>query len=101
MYYRGNVRVRTAYQLKWGMDNLTKQYHHLTTPVVAFHGTHDTVTYIGGVKALLAGCSTADKKVHEIDGGYHVLLEGPEREQVYSNLHCWLASRFPISHFSA
>ena len=90
LYYKGNVRVRTAYQMKLGMEALAKVYNKLDTPTVAFHGTSDFVTDMVGVQTMLAKSSIEDKETFLIAGGYHVLLEGPEKEQVLSKLRSWL-----------
>ena len=58
LYYAGKVRIRTAISCKHAMEDLARQYDELSCPICVFHGSSDKVTYIGGVKALLEGCSS-------------------------------------------
>lgn len=87
--------MRTAYSLKLGMEDLATKYEQLTIPVIACHGHLDKVTYIGGTKKLLDKCGSTDKTLHEFEKGYHVLLEGPEKDEVFGKVSAWIMERFP------
>eukprot|EP00798_Chlamydomonas_sp_ICE-L_P005305 gene5305-18549_t len=74
----GGLRVSTAKQMLTGFKKLRTQYKKLRLPIYAQHGTMDRCTRLEAVKDLIAACSSDDAFLHEVQGGFHELLHGPE-----------------------
>lgn len=86
----GKLRTRTSNELLKGFRDLTGKRRDLSIPVFAVHGDSDRCTSRKAVELLVAECSSADKSVHIVAGGYHELLLGPEKEEVIAMITDWL-----------
>lgn len=79
--------------MKGMMEALEPLYGKITVPIVAYHGDTDRCTEIDGVKRLLEQCGSSDKELVVMEGGYHMLLEGPEKEEVATKIVDWMLAR--------
>ena len=59
-------------------------------PILALHGTADKITSYAAVKRLLANAASTDTQLKEFPGGYHELLQGPEKEEAFVTLRDWI-----------
>ena len=49
--------------------------------------------WLQAVRRLVKAAQSQDKTLHEVEGGYHELLMGPEKEGVMSLVQDWILSR--------
>eukprot|EP00892_Ulva_mutabilis_P006370 jgi/Ulvmu1/4104/UM019_0083.1 len=88
--YVGPVRVKTARKIEGAMKALKKQYPDFTLPVFGQHGSADKCTSFRGHKAFIDQVSSADKTLSIVEGGYHELLMGPQKEQCMTTIADWV-----------
>ena len=62
------------------MAALKKRYSEITVPVFGHHGSKDKCTSMRAHKAFMNSISSTDKTLSIVDGGYHELLMGPQKE---------------------
>lgn len=88
--YVGPVRVRTARKIEAAMKSLKKRHAEFTLPVFGQHGSSDKCTSLRGHQAFMDGISSTDKTLNMVEGGYHELLMGPQKEQCMSASADWI-----------
>lgn len=91
--FAGPVRVRTARRIQAAMNALKKRYAEFTVPVFGLHGSSDKCTSLRAHQAFMAGISSTDKTLSMVEGGYHELLMGPQKEQCMSTISDWVLQR--------
>ena len=78
--------VRTGVALK----TFRRSGYACRLPILALHGTADKITSYTAVKRLLANAASTDTQLKEFPGGYHELLQGPEKEEAFVTLRDWI-----------
>ncbi|CAL5220245.1 g2225 [Coccomyxa viridis] len=86
----GDLRARTANEILKGFRDIQKKEKLLRLPILAIHGTADKITSYTAVKRLLANAASTDTALKEFPGGYHELLQGPEKEEAFVTLRDWI-----------
>lgn len=89
----GPVRVRTARKIEAAMTALKKRYSEITVPVFGQHGSMDKCTSIRAHRAFMEGISSADKTLSLVEGGYHELLMGPQKDKCMATIADWILQR--------
>lgn len=91
----GRQQMRTSEQLLRAFQFMEKNYDKFRLPIYACHGLTDKCTSISAVEALLRGSKSLDVVLNGIEGGYHEMFHGPERELCTRKLIQWLHSKAP------
>jgi len=86
----GKMRARTSNELLKGFRHLGRSKDQLQLPILAVHGTTDHCTNMKAVENLLKGCASKDTTFKTIEGGYHELLLGPEKDEVITLVTEWI-----------
>lgn len=86
----GPVRVKTARKIEAAMNALKKRYPDFTLPVFGQHGSADKCTSFRAHKAFMDSISSTDKTLAVVEGGYHELLMGPQKEQCMATISDWV-----------
>lgn len=89
----GPVRVRTARKIEAAMNAMKKRYADVTVPVFGQHGSSDKCTSLRAHQTFIDGISSSDKTLSLVEGGYHELLMGPQKEQCMSTIADWILQR--------
>lgn len=72
------------------MNAMKKRYAEITVPVFGHHGSSDKCTSLRAHQAFMAAISSSDKTLSLVEGGYHELLMGPQKEQCKSTIADWI-----------
>jgi alpha-beta hydrolase superfamily lysophospholipase len=65
----------------------------ITAPLLALHGSEDTLALPEGSRDLVEGAASADKQLRIYDGLYHEILNEPEQGQILDDIAAWLDAR--------
>lgn len=95
LIYRGSPRLQVASTVLETSSDNWRRYREWRVPVLAIHGTDDTVTDPRGSERLIEQVGATDKTLHLVDGGYHELLNDIERETTLRVVLDWLEQRIP------
>ncbi|GLC59571.1 hypothetical protein PLESTB_001501600 [Pleodorina starrii] len=90
MIYKGNVKALSGNEILKAFRGLSSKRAEFKLPILAVHGTADRCTSLPAVREMLKHVSSTDVKLIEVEGGYHELLMGPEKEQVRAGIRDWL-----------
>jgi acylglycerol lipase len=93
LIYRGSPRMQVASTTLETSTRNWDRYVDWRVPVLAFHGTDDTVTDPRGSERLIEAVSANDKTLHLVEGGYHELLNDIDCESTLSVVLDWLEQR--------
>ncbi|KAG2496090.1 hypothetical protein HYH03_005693 [Edaphochlamys debaryana] len=91
--YHGNVRAVSANELLKGFRGLVAHRGAFKLPILGVHGTSDRCTSLPALREHLKHVPSPDVTLHEVEGGYHELLQGPEKEQVRAQIRDWVLDR--------
>lgn len=90
---QGPGPARTAIGLVNGMRTIWSRVGELEIPVLALHGTRDSLTAPAGSRALIQAAASPDKTLRIYAGLQHNLLHEPKREQIEDDIVAWLDAR--------
>ncbi|MFN2477825.1 MAG: lysophospholipase [Pseudonocardiaceae bacterium] len=95
LVYRGKIKARTGAEILATMENLPARLPRLAMPLLLLHGTDDRICALTGSTMVHDAVSSADKTLHRYQGLYHEVFNEPEREQILTDLLCWLDQHLP------
>lgn len=95
LVYQGGAPARTARELLGAIDTIDDRMEDFTVPLLALHGSADTVTPPQGSKDLVRRARSTDKTLKLYDGLVHDLLHEPEKARVEDDILAWLNQRAP------
>lgn len=87
--------LRLARQIYLGGVNARARAGELRLPLLAMHGTADTLTDPAGSEAFVAGAGSADKELKRWPDNRHEIFNDLDKAEVLAYLVGWLESRFP------
>lgn len=93
LIYHGNLRARTGNEILRAFKALGGQESSVVLPVYAVHGTVDATTSFPAVERFCKVVSSTDVTFRRIDGGYHELLMGDERNENADAIVDWIKAR--------
>ncbi|MBZ9751450.1 alpha/beta hydrolase [Deinococcus sp. HMF7604] len=93
--YHGKVPALTAASMLRLSGELWPQYARWQVPTLVFHGSEDRLTDPRGSRRFIEALPASDKTFHEVEGGYHELLNDERREEVRQLVLDWLDVRAP------
>ncbi|KXZ55183.1 hypothetical protein GPECTOR_3g329 [Gonium pectorale] len=93
LMYKDNVRARTANEILRAFRALIARRKDFTLPTLGIHGTSDRCTSLPALRAHLKAVSSTDVTLKEVEGGYHDLLHGPEKDEVNALVRDWILER--------
>ncbi|CAN6471214.1 unnamed protein product [Victoria cruziana] len=91
--YKGNARLKTAYELHRVSTEIEKSLHEVKLPFLVLHGEEDRVTDPKASELLYESASSTDKTLKLYPGMWHTLISGepPENiELVFADIVGWL-----------
>ncbi|HEV2127027.1 MAG TPA: alpha/beta hydrolase, partial [Thermomicrobiales bacterium] len=92
--WHGHPRIgAAAAMLRAGEDTLDR-LGEITTPLLAMHGTEDTLADPCGTELMRKRVGSQDKTVFLLEGMRHELFNEPDRARVIGVVRSWLAERF-------
>ncbi len=91
--YQGKVPVLTGASMLHLSADLWAHTARWNLPTLIVHGTADKITDINGSRRLMQQAPAADKRLVEIEGGYHELLNDECRDEVRGLMVDWLLER--------
>ncbi|MGA9694262.1 MAG: lysophospholipase [Pseudonocardiaceae bacterium] len=97
LVYRGKVKARTGAEVLAAMEGLPARLPGLTMPLLLLHGTDDQICALTGSTMVHDTVSSPDKTLRRYQGLYHEVFNEPEREQILTDLLCWLDRQLPTS----
>ncbi len=97
LVYRGKIKARTGAEILATMAGLPARLPRLAMPLLLLHGTDDRICALTGSAMVHDTVSSADKTLHRYQGLYHEVFNEPEREQILTDLLCWLDQHLPRS----
>ncbi len=74
-----------------------QRFAQITTPLLIFHGSADTITNIAGSQALYQAAPSVDKNLVIYDDQFHDLLHEPVRDRMLVEVSQWLVSHSPTT----
>jgi acylglycerol lipase len=95
LVYRGKVKARTGAEVLATMESLPARLPRLTMPLLLLHGTDDQICALTGSAMVHDTVSSPDKTLRRYQGLYHEVFNEPEREQILTDLLCWLDQHLP------
>lgn len=93
LVFRGKVTARLAAELFSEMDKVEARAAEIRLPLLLLHGGSDSLTDVGGSKALYETVSSTDKKITVYEGLYHEIFNEPERIAVLTDMKAWLEAQ--------
>jgi alpha-beta hydrolase superfamily lysophospholipase len=97
--YHGKLPARTVAELLNAVERFPADATTLRLPILAMHGTADSLAPIAGTRAVIERAASPDKRMIEYDGLFHEILNEPEREQVVADITAWLEAHVaPVGH---
>ncbi|KAK9069768.1 hypothetical protein SSX86_010164 [Deinandra increscens subsp. villosa] len=91
--YMGKHRVGTMREVLRATNFVQNNFHKVTVPFLALHGTSDEVTSPSGSQMLYEKASTEDKTLKLYEGMYHSLIQGEPDEaanRVLADMRKWI-----------
>ena len=85
-----NIRARTANSILQGQRKLKPHYKDFTLPVYGYIGSSDRCCSMPALKKFIDEIQSADKQLNVVEGGYHELLMGPQKNEVVQNVIDWV-----------
>ncbi len=95
LVYRGRIKARTGAEVLATMAGLPTRLPRLSMPLLILHGTDDLICAPAGSTMVHDRVSSPDKTVRRYQDLYHELFNEPERDQVLTDLVCWLNQHLP------
>jgi alpha-beta hydrolase superfamily lysophospholipase len=93
--HHGKLPARTVAELTEAVGRFEARLPELTLPILALHGTGDTLTPPEGSE-MVCRLSSSDDKTHKTyEGLYHEILNEPERDEVLDDIASWIEARAP------
>jgi alpha-beta hydrolase superfamily lysophospholipase len=89
--------ARTVAALADAISRIWERARTLELPLLAMHGTGDSLTDPRGSADLVREAASRDKTLKLYPGLVHDLLHEPEREQLLTDVASWLAARVPAA----
>ncbi|KAK9805999.1 hypothetical protein WJX73_002649 [Symbiochloris irregularis] len=89
----GNVRARTANEFLKAFRVVFEREHELRLPIYAHHGSCDRLANISAVKRMLKNAQSTDITLNVIEGGFHEVMMGSERQDVTDHIISWMAEK--------
>ena len=93
LVYHGGMPVRTGVEIRQAVEALQPQLIEIEVPFLVFHGTEDQLTDPKGSEYLYYTARSMDKMHKVYYGGYHEMLNSPEKKIVTADILAWLNAR--------
>jgi len=87
---QGPSPARTAAGLVDGIGEIWARTEELSLPLLALHGTRDSITAPSGSRELVRAARSTDKTLRIYEGYYHDLLHEPRGARVADDILAWL-----------
>ncbi|MDQ4011198.1 MAG: lysophospholipase [Actinomycetota bacterium] len=97
LVYLGKVKARTGAEILATTLILPARLPRLSVPLLLLHGTGDEICAPTGSTMLHDRVSSPDKTVRRYPDLYHEVFNEPERDEVLTDLVCWLEQHLPAS----
>jgi alpha-beta hydrolase superfamily lysophospholipase len=88
--------TKTIAELVRSDERLTKEFEHITLPVLILHGTADKAARPAGSQLLYDTVGSVDKTLKFYDGGFHDLLNDLGKEEVMGDITAWIEARLTV-----
>ena len=95
LVYLGRIKARTGAEVLVTMEGLPTRLPRLCMPLLILHGTDDRICAPTGSTMVHDRASSPDKTVRRYQNLYHELFNEPERDEVLTDLLCWLDQHLP------
>lgn len=93
LVYTGKVRARTGAEALAAVERVQSRVGSLTLPVLAMHGSRDTLTSPSGSELVYEKVRSQDKTLKLYDGLFHEIFNEPEQDSVLDDVVEWLDKR--------
>ena len=93
LVYHGGMPVRTGVEIRQAVEALQPQLIEIEVPFLVFHGTEDQLTDPKGSEYLYYTARSMDKMHKVYYGGFHEMLNSPEKKIVTADILAWLNAR--------
>lgn len=93
LIFHGPLRARTANEILRGMRALAPRAPEVTLPLYVVHGLRDATTSLEAVEDFVARAGSGEVEFKKVEGGYHELLMGSERDGNGGAVAEWVAAR--------
>jgi alpha-beta hydrolase superfamily lysophospholipase len=93
LVYRGRIKARTGAEILAVIQRLPAALPRLCVPLLILHGTDDLICPLAGSVMVYEAVSSPDKTLRQYPGLYHEVFNEPERNQILTDLICWLNDR--------
>ncbi len=93
LVYHGGMPVRTGVEIRQAVEALQSQMIEIEVPFYVFHGSEDQLTDPKGSELLYYTARAMDKTHKVYYGGYHEMLNAPEKKIVMADILAWLDAR--------
>lgn len=98
-----NIRCDTGRECYNAMLSIEENSNLLNTPILAFHAKNDTVTSSKTTIEFINRCSSYDKKIVELDTGYHNLLVpiseyDMQPDEILNTINKWIDNKIIRIH---
>lgn len=91
LVYRGKISARLGAELINIMERLASEMSKISLPILILHGTDDRLSDPAGSKILFERVTSKDKTLKYYEGFYHEIFNEPGRQQVFADMHDWIA----------
>ena len=89
------TRLRLVRQIYLAGEDARARAGELRLPLLAMHGTADTITDPAGSEAFVAGASSTDKELRRWPDNRHEIFNDRDKAEALAYLVGWLEVRFP------
>ena len=95
LVHHGRMPARLAASILFGSQDNWPRYRQWKLPTLVMHGSADTFTAVDGSRRFHATIASPDKTLHEVEGGYHELLNDTDAAETLRVVMTWLEDRLP------
>ncbi len=97
LVYLGKVKARTGAEILATTLVLPARLPRLSVPLLLLHGTGDEICAPAGSTMVHDRVTSPDKTMRHYPDLYHEVFNEPERDEVLTDLVCWLEQHLPAS----
>jgi acylglycerol lipase len=95
--YHGKLSARTLAEFLATSDYVRANLYRITLPIYILHGSADRLVPPNNSQVIYDNVGSADKTLKFYEGGYHEMLNEPEKARVLADIWVWLASHHGTS----
>lgn len=101
LVHHGKLSARTVAEIAGAVERFPDAVPSLELPLLAMHGTADTLVPLAGTEMVHERAGSRDKRLELYVGLYHEILNEPERDRVIDDVVGWISEHARVGRRAA